>query len=162
MGTNDKKEVKIGAISHTIKNLRTSVFLKMFLVPNLATPIPSIAPTLSCTKEVGIPLNNDAPNSSDAEIKAIITASTLPKRNNSLPVFRNILSPNIELPIPKLGATTIVAIIIIRVKILPEELCIPSSFNVIVVKGPLALATLFAPMEKATYIDIPIIAPLSI
>ena len=68
------------------KNLLTSVFLKIFLKPSLATPIPNIAPTFNCTKEVGMPLNNEADKSREAERKAIITASKRPNstisRNN--------------------------------------------------------------------------------
>ena len=52
----------IGAIIHIKKNLLTLVFLKIFLVPNLATPIPNIAATFNCTNDVGIPCVIEANN----------------------------------------------------------------------------------------------------
>lgn len=99
----------VGAISHIKKNLFTSVFLKIFLNPSFATPMPRIAATFNCTSEVGMPLTRDAVKRREAEIKAITTASILPNRKISLPVFFTILCPNNELPIAKHGDTMRVA-----------------------------------------------------
>jgi hypothetical protein len=101
---NDKEKAIIGANIHIKKNLITSVFLRIFFAPNLAIPIPIIAATLSCTNEVGIPFSREAIKSNEADIKAIIAASILPKSIISFPVFLRILLPNIELPMPKHGA----------------------------------------------------------
>ena len=46
----------VGEIIHIRKNFLTSVFLKIFFEPNLATPIPKIAATFNWTRDVGIPL----------------------------------------------------------------------------------------------------------
>ena len=88
MSNNDKTNEIIGAIIHIPKKRLTCVFLKIFLCPILATPIPNIAATFTCTKEVGIPLNTDANNNKLPDIKAIITASNLPNKTISLPVLR--------------------------------------------------------------------------
>ena len=58
---------------------------------------------------------------------------------------------------PKLGATIKVASIIITIKLSLIEML--SSFAVIEAIGPEAFATLFAPIEKATYNDIKRINP---
>ena len=112
-----KNEI-VGAIIHIMKNFFTSVFLKIFFGPSLATPIPRIAATFNCTNEVGIPLVTEASRSNVAETKAIIPASNLPNNTISLPVLFRILSPKIELPIAKLGATIKVEIIITSIKFL--------------------------------------------
>ena len=115
MSNSDKKKEIIGAIIHIVKKRFTCVFLNIFLCPILATPIPNIAATFTCTKEVGIPLMSDARSSKLPDIKAIITASNLPKRIISLPVFFNILCPKSDAPIPKQGATIRVASISITI-----------------------------------------------
>ena len=115
MSNNDKTNEIIGAIIHIPKKRLTCVFLKIFLCPILATPIPNIAATFTCTKEVGIPLNTDANNNKLPDIKAIITASNLPNKTISLPVLRNILCPKSDAPIPKQGATISVASISITI-----------------------------------------------
>ena len=99
----------MGAIIHIAKNRFTCVLRTMFLVPILATPIPKMAATLTCTREVGIPFSTDASRSRLPDMKAIITASNLPNSMISLPVFFNILCPNSDEPMPKQGATMRVA-----------------------------------------------------
>ena len=139
----------MGDISHMIKNLLTCVFLKIFFVPNLATPIPSMAATFNCTRDVGIPLVKDANNNRLADTNPMITASNRPNNTISFPVFFTILYPNIELPIPKLGATIKVDNIINKTKLSSPDIF--NSLAVIEAIGPAAFATLLAPMEKATY-----------
>ena len=139
----------MGAITQTMKNLLTSVFLKMFFAPNLATPIPSMAPTFSCTNDVGTPLVTEAIKRRLAVTKAMIMASIFPNRIISFPVFCIIFLPKRELPIPKLGATMSVERIIIILK-LASVLLISNSFIVIEAIGPAALATLLDPILKAT------------
>lgn len=149
---NDNENAIIGAITHIKKNFLTAVFLKMFLAPNFATPIPKIAATFNWTNEEGIPFVIEANSNKLADTKAIITASNFPNNTISFPVFFTILCPKIELPIPKLGATIRVDNIIIIIKFSSMDML--SSFAVIDAIGPAALATLFAPMVKATYNDI--------
>ena len=108
----------VGAIIHIRKNFFTSVFLKIFFGPSLATPIPRIAATFNCTNDVGMPFVTEASKSKEAETKAIIPASNFPNKTISLPVLFRILSPKIELPIAKLGATISVEIIITSIKFL--------------------------------------------
>ena len=71
----DNKNEITGATSHIIKNLLTEVFLKIFLKPSFATPIPIIAPTFNCTSEVGMPFVNDANKSKLAETNRLIQTS---------------------------------------------------------------------------------------
>jgi len=66
-----KKDIT-GAIIHIVKNRFTWVLRNIFLCPILATPIPSMAATFTCTKEVGIPFTTEASSNKLPEIKAII------------------------------------------------------------------------------------------
>lgn len=112
----DNENAITGAIIHIRKNFLTSVFLKIFLAPSFATPIPKIAATFNCTSDEGIPLVKEANNNKLADTNAIIAASNFPNRTISFPVFCKILCPKSELPIPKLGATIRVEMIMINTK----------------------------------------------
>ena len=83
-------------------------------------------------------------------------ASNGPKRNIPFPVFSSPLLPRMEAPIAKFGATIKVDKTMIIEKPFPSKgSC--NSCEVIDAIGPTALATLFAPIEKATYSDITMI-----
>src|SRR5690554_535504 len=139
----------MGAMSQIMKNLLTSVLRKMFFAPSLATPIPKMAPTLSWTNEVGTPLTTEARRRRLAVTKAMMMASMRPNKIISFPVFCMILLPKTEAPMAKLGA-------IIRVdksRMMVKFSCVglmSISLRVIDAMGPAALATLLAPMLKAT------------
>ena len=77
---------KMGAINQTIKNLLMEVFLKMFLYPNLATPIPIMDVVLTCTREEGIPLIMEARSNKLAVINDIMIASIGPNKKIPFPV----------------------------------------------------------------------------
>jgi hypothetical protein len=87
----DIKNAKTGAINQTIKNLFTEVFLRIFLNPNLATPIPIMEAVFTCTREEGIPLLMEARSNKLAVINDMTMASIGPKREIPFPVcFNNI------------------------------------------------------------------------
>lgn len=100
------------------KNLFTAVFLKMFFEPSFATPNPMMPATFNCTRDEGMPLVTEASINKLAVTNAIKMASNFPNKIISFPVFCKIFCPNIELPRPKLGATTKVANIITNIKLL--------------------------------------------
>jgi len=108
-----------------------------------------IAPVLSCTKEVGIPLTTEANNSKVAVRKEMAEAASGPIFTKSFPLDLTNLYPNMELPIPKQGAMIKVITIKTKAPLLP----VFSIFNSLVTMeaiGPEAFPTLLAPIEKAT------------
>lgn len=136
-----------GAITHIIKKRFTSVFLKIFLAPRRATPMPMIAPAFNCTNDVGIPLVTDAKSKSVAVTNEMM-ASKGPKRNKPFPVLFSVLRPSSDAPMAKVWRNYQ------RRKNHLKPFPSMGSFNsftTIDATGPAALATLLAPIEKATY-----------
>jgi hypothetical protein len=132
-----------------LKNKRTVLFLNVCLKPVLLILNAIKAAPFNCTREVGIPLVTDASNKRLATIIAIMVAYTGLTLTMSLPVVFVTLYPSIELPMAKQGATSRIDRIITGRKF--SKAAGPSSFAVSEAMGAAALATLFAPMEKATY-----------
>ena len=109
-----------------------------------------MAREFSCTSEVGIPFVKEAIRSSEAVIMDTVFASMGVKLVIPLPAALTTLYPNIELPIPKKGAIISVAKIMINCIRLWSVGSIFISLETIESNGPVALATLFEPILKAT------------
>ena len=91
----------------------------------------------------------DANNNNDAVTVEMRMAPSGPKSMISLPVVSITPDPNKELPMPKHGAMINVERIMIKRNLSPWTI-ISNSFEIMEAMGPLAFATLFDPIAKAT------------